>query len=1224
MCVLLSAALKAETIVSTRTDSDYLNAVAARQLEVQTAKATPRTGTFVDSLGNNFAYTLTLPLNPVATQKYPLVVHSGDSWEMACPSWQADFPCYVLCVTRPSILNTPDPSISNSWKQIVANALKQAVDIARGKYPTIDDSKIFVFGYSKNGGSAWVAVYTYPDTFAAIVTSSATINDMSQLPLVARHKIGVWMTQAIQVEVPGLTANPKGSFAIRDELVRLGADPKFIEYDSDMAHRHATIYDTSTTTAAWKDFTALRTWLAAQKKTVMPQAPSIQPHPISRTVALGQTATFSMTASGSPAPSFQWYKSTDGGNTWTVISGATAASYTTRATVLANNNNLFRCTATNSSATATSNPALLTVNSAIGAISSPLNQKVSAGLPATFSITFTSTGGASTYQWQKSTDDGTTWADVTGATGLSYTKSTTVVSDDESKFRCVVTNTAGTAASGAGLLTVDPTAVLPTVVTQPANQSVVAGQPVTFNTVASGADLYQWKRSIDNGLTYLAIADANSASFTIPVTTATDNNNKFKCVLYNRAGLKGTTAATLTVTAAAMKPTITTQPANQSVVAGLTAKFTVAASGSPTPAYQWQKSTDSGVTWTNVVGATVASYTTPATILADNGTKFRCVATNSAGSATSNNATLTVSVTVAPAITSQPLNKSVTAGQAATFAIVASGTPAPTFQWQKSTDSGVTWANIVGATTSSYTTPATILTDNGSTFRCVATNSAGSATSNAATLAVNAASVAPAITSQPVNKSVTAGQTATFSVAASGTPAPTFQWQKSIDSGVTWANIIGATTASYITPMTTLADNGSKFRCVATNSAGSATSNAAMLTVSAANRPPVVDSAATANPNPVTAGQLASFFVAASDPDQDSLSYSWVFGDGATMSGSSVAHSYISEGIYTATVTISDGALSTTSSVTTTVNAAIDPSLAAYWKFDENSGSAAADASGHGNTGTLFNGPVWSAGKIGGCLRFNGSTTYIDCGNGASLNPGSQLSVAAWINMNAGSTSASQEILSKSSQYHFRVQAGGKLRFAVGSATLNGTSVLSTNTWHYVAATYDGAEMKLYVNGVLDGTLSNAALMSNNGLNVRLGARDSSTPLCFNGLLDEVRVYNRAISAAEIGSLKVASTSLATVPLILAAATVDTVIELGSVPVNQRFKLALIAPQSLVTSKVKRYKLADSNLPRGIRVSRGAIGGRALMEGEFTFSIKFGSKDGEVVQTYRLIVSANP
>src|SRR5947207_1088478 len=214
-------------------------------------------------------------------------------------------------------------------------------------------------------------------------------------------------------------------------------------------------------------------------------------------------------------------------------------------------------------------------------------------------------------------------------------------------------------------------------------------------------------------------------------------------------------------------PAITTQPASQTVTAGLTATFTVTATGTAPLSYQWQKN-DS-----NIAAATSASYTTPATTTSDSGSTFVVVVSNSAGTATSNSATLTVSPAPgAPTITTQPANQTVTAGQTATFAVTATGTAPLSYQWQKNS------ANISGATSASYTTPATTTSDSGSTFKVVVSNSAGTATSNAATLTVNTAPVTPTITTQPANQTVTAGQTATFAVTATGTAPLSYQWQK--------------------------------------------------------------------------------------------------------------------------------------------------------------------------------------------------------------------------------------------------------------------------------------------------------------------------------------------------------------------------------------------------------------------------------------------------------------
>lgn len=187
-----------------------------------------------------------------------------------------------------------------------------------------------------------------------------------------------------------------------------------------------------------------------------------------------------------------------------------------------------------------------------------------------------------------------------------------------------------------------------------------------------------------------------------------------------------------TVSAGGTAPSITTHPGSQSVVAGSTATFTAAASGSPTPTVQWQRN------GSDISGATSTSYTTPATTVtggaANNGDTYRAVFANASGSATSNSATLTVSAApTAPSITSQPSNQAVTEGAAASFSVTATGTAPLSYQWRRN------GTNISGATSSSYTTPATVLADSGALYSVIVSNAAGNVTSNNATLTVNAA-----------------------------------------------------------------------------------------------------------------------------------------------------------------------------------------------------------------------------------------------------------------------------------------------------------------------------------------------------------------------------------------------------------------------------------------------------------------------------------------------------
>ncbi len=301
-------------------------------------------------------------------------------------------------------------------------------------------------------------------------------------------------------------------------------------------------------------------------------------------------------------------------------------------------------------------------------------------------------------------------------------------------------------------------------------------------------------------------------------------------------------------------PSITTQPNSQTVNAGTPVTFTAAASGNPTPTVQWQSEPSGSNSFTNISGATSASYTfTPTS--ANNGTEFQAVFTNSVNSATTNAATLTVDF--APSITTQPNSQTVNAGTPVTFTAAASGNPTPTVQWQSEPSGSSSFTNISGATSTSYTfTPAA--TDNGTKFQAVFTNSVNSATTSAATLTVD---FAPSITTQPTSQNTVSGTPVTFTAAASGNPTPTVQWQSEPSGSSSFTNISGATSPSYtFTP--TLLDNGTKFQAVFTNSVNSATTNAATLTVQVLTVAPIITTQPTSRT--VNAGTPVTFTAAAS------------------------------------------------------------------------------------------------------------------------------------------------------------------------------------------------------------------------------------------------------------------------------------------------------------------------------------------------------------------------
>ena len=371
---------------------------------------------------------------------------------------------------------------------------------------------------------------------------------------------------------------------------------------------------------------------------------------------------------------------------------------------------------------------------------------------------------------------------------------------------------------------------------QPTDQSAVAGTSAAFNVTAINATGYQWQRSNDAGASFADVTGATATRYTTAATTPADSGAQYRAVVSSAGGSVTSSAATLTVTAAAVAPAITVQPAPQIITAEQDASFSVTATGTALT-YQWQRSMNGGATFTDEAGATAATLTLPAVGVAHNGHFLRVVVSNSLGSVTSTAALLTVNAaTATAAFTQHPISQSVIAPQAATFHVAVSGTPPPTLQWQ--VNAGPGWDDIIGATAASFSTPATALSDNGKRYRVMATNvgATGTAliTSNAATLTVGGAATAPALTQHPASITITEGQNAQFTVAASGSPSPAIQWQLSADNGTNWSNIIGATGMVFDVLGAVQANNGRQFRAVATNSAGSVNSNSATLNVNAA------------------------------------------------------------------------------------------------------------------------------------------------------------------------------------------------------------------------------------------------------------------------------------------------------------------------------------------------------------------------------------------------------
>ena len=373
----------------------------------------------------------------------------------------------------------------------------------------------------------------------------------------------------------------------------------------------------------------------------------------------------------------------------------------------------------------------------------PVDTSVVAGRAAVFNVSAPSASG---YQWQASADSGVTWSDIAGATAAAFT--TDVIAADGTRYRVIVTSPSGArTTSSAVRLTVTLAVVAPAITMQPTDQTAVEGQSASFSVTATGTSpAYQWQASADGGVSYASVAGATSATLAMPGLVLADNAKKLRVTVSNGAGASISNPATLSVMALPAAPAFTLQAANASVTAPNPATFRVAAVGNPTPALQWQLSSNAGATFADIAGATSPSFTTPSTSTAQSGALYRAVATNSVAATPSTAAILTVAaMPVAPSFSLQPANASVIAPATATFTVAIGGTPTPTVQWQSSTDGGTIFANVNGATAPAFTTAATTPADDSKRFRAVAGNAAGSLASSSATLTVAAtSSVGPA------------------------------------------------------------------------------------------------------------------------------------------------------------------------------------------------------------------------------------------------------------------------------------------------------------------------------------------------------------------------------------------------------------------------------------------------------------------------------------------------
>jgi len=199
--------------------------------------------------------------------------------------------------------------------------------------------------------------------------------------------------------------------------------------------------------------------------------------------------------------------------------------------------------------------------------------------------------------------------------------------------------------------------------------------------------------------------------------------------------------------------------------------------------------------------------------------------------------------------------------------------------------------------------------------------------------------------------------------------------------------------------------------------------------------------------------------------------------------------------------------------------------LLGWWELDEASGGIAQDSSGNEHSGTLHGDPSWqpAGGKVGGALKFDGDGDYVEISDEPDFDLTGQITVAAWIKARAFDKGRQAIVTKGGSAWRLhRNLKTDNIRFnitygyvpsAVGKVNVN------DGQWHHVAGAYDGAKVYLYVDGVLDNSAKASGSIETNDQPVCIGENAEQTGRYWNGLIDDVRIYNYALSHDEIVAL---------------------------------------------------------------------------------------------------------
>ena len=341
--------------------------------------------------------------------------------------------------------------------------------------------------------------------------------------------------------------------------------------------------------------------------------PKITVQPTDKTVAVGATTSFAVTAQN--ATSYQWYYRKSATGTWLTVKEDDAK--TTQITVMgtaANNGYQYRCKVMNDSGFVYTNTVNLTVVNKPTITTQPTDKTVVYGATAVFSVT---AENATSYQWYYRKSSTGTWLTVKEADAKTAHITVASAGKNGYQYRCKVMNANGYVYTNTVTLKVKPK-----VTTQPTNMTIAVGATASFAVTAQSATGYQWYYRKSSTGTWLTVKEADATTPEITVTgTAANNGYQYRCKVTNSAGYVYTDTVTLKV-----KPKITTQPKSKTVTSGTSAVFKVTATNATS--YQWYYRKSSTGTWLTVKESDATTAQITVASAGKNGYQYRCKVSN--------------------------------------------------------------------------------------------------------------------------------------------------------------------------------------------------------------------------------------------------------------------------------------------------------------------------------------------------------------------------------------------------------------------------------------------------------------------------------------------------------------------------------------------------------------------------------------------------------------------